>query len=192
MRMPSTMFKLADFGISQPCNITLGLTNDTMVVGNFQYMAPEQGDKRARVTDKVDIWAFATTVLSAWPGQQPYPDHSILQILSRHWKLPQGRSACSGRVGASPADGAASGACRVLVHGCNEAAHSKGSLPGVQGGTRQPQGALAPGRGSSMLAALLSLTSASNCLINTLVMTLKCAIAFLFAGAREGFEFSCQ
>jgi eukaryotic-like serine/threonine-protein kinase len=71
-------FKLADFGIARMCADTLQLTNQTSVAGNVAYMAPEQGraqgtqQTRHATTDRVDVWAFAATLLHASTGRLPY------------------------------------------------------------------------------------------------------------------------
>ena len=84
MRTLAGGIKLADFGIAVMCDTTRGLTQRSQVVGNVSYMAPEQGDAHAHLTDRADIWAFGATMLQAWTGDLPYGRLSQHQIMRQH------------------------------------------------------------------------------------------------------------
>ncbi len=73
---------LIDFGIAHNVAATK-LTKTGSIVGTFAYMAPERFS--AGVTDaRSDVYALACLLYECLTGRQPYPGHSMEQLVAGH------------------------------------------------------------------------------------------------------------
>ena len=88
MRSQSGVIKLADFGMSHTrkdnddesaCLISIRRRN------NLVYQAPELVEGvTERVTERVDVWALAATLLETWSGEPPYRQQTDEEIVRLH------------------------------------------------------------------------------------------------------------
>merc|ERR1740129_2283325 len=76
--------KLCDFGLTQSMektHISRRLGNE---IGSPRYMAPELFDHRAKITEKVDIWALGCLVLEIFTRSLPHADcFSFPQVITK-------------------------------------------------------------------------------------------------------------
>jgi len=76
--------KLCDFGLTQSMektHISRRLGNE---IGSPRYMAPELFDQRAKITEKVDIWALGCLVLEIFTRSLPHADcFSFPQVITK-------------------------------------------------------------------------------------------------------------
>jgi WD40 repeat protein/serine/threonine protein kinase len=74
--------KITDFGLAQPTEGGMTLTQSGFLVGTPGYMAPEQaGGKRALVGPATDIYALGVMLYQLLTGQLPFQDDSTLEVL---------------------------------------------------------------------------------------------------------------
>lgn len=76
---------LCDFGISHCVSATLGHVVPEDLEGTLNFMAPEQIDPgnfdiSSTVTNKVDIWAFACTLINMLTGHPPLHERNFEEI----------------------------------------------------------------------------------------------------------------
>ncbi len=67
--------KIADFGISKERGDKS--TGISRIVGSFDYMAPEQFDKKKHIDFNTDLWAFGVLLYNLCLGRMPFSDESI-------------------------------------------------------------------------------------------------------------------
>src|SRR5262249_18386318 len=73
---------ITDFGLAQPTEGGMALTQSGFLVGTPGYMAPEQaGGKRALVGPGTDIYALGVVLYQLLTGQLPFPGDSTLEVL---------------------------------------------------------------------------------------------------------------
>jgi WD40 repeat protein/serine/threonine protein kinase len=74
--------KIADFGLAQPTDGGMTLTQSGFLVGTPGYMAPEQaGGKRALVGTATDVYALGVMLYQLLTGQLPFQGESALEVL---------------------------------------------------------------------------------------------------------------
>ncbi|WP_433467377.1 serine/threonine-protein kinase [Spirillospora sp. CA-128828] len=72
--------RVIDFGIARA--LDTGQTNATKAIGTPSYMAPEQV-AGATLTEAVDVWAWATTMVFAATGRPPFGDDTVVAVINR-------------------------------------------------------------------------------------------------------------
>ncbi|GGQ42791.1 serine/threonine protein kinase [Actinomadura coerulea] len=72
--------RVIDFGIARA--LDTGQTNATKAIGTPSYMAPEQV-AGATLTEAVDVWAWATTMVFAATGHPPFGDDTVVAVINR-------------------------------------------------------------------------------------------------------------
>lgn len=72
--------RVIDFGIARA--LDTGQTNATKAIGTPSYMAPEQV-AGASLTEAVDVWAWATTMVFAATGRPPFGDDTVVAVINR-------------------------------------------------------------------------------------------------------------
>merc|ERR1719473_114511 len=78
--------KLCDLGLTQPmeaekAHISRKANGES---GSPRYLAPEVYDHRARITEKVDVWALGCLLIEIFGGPLPYFDcQNIQQICAK-------------------------------------------------------------------------------------------------------------
>ncbi|MFA1541310.1 serine/threonine-protein kinase [Actinomadura monticuli] len=72
--------RVIDFGIARA--LDTGQTNATKAIGTPSYMAPEQV-AGATLTEAVDVWAWATTMVFAATGRPPFGDDTVMAVINR-------------------------------------------------------------------------------------------------------------
>ncbi|CNF91123.1 Ser/Thr protein kinase [Mycobacterium tuberculosis] len=72
--------RVIDFGIARA--LDTGQTNATKAIGTPSYMAPEQV-AGATLTEAVDVWAWATTMVFAATGHPPFGDDTVMAVINR-------------------------------------------------------------------------------------------------------------
>ncbi|RKS71952.1 serine/threonine protein kinase [Actinomadura pelletieri DSM 43383] len=72
--------RVIDFGIARAFDA--GQTNATKAIGTPSYMAPEQV-AGATLTEAVDVWAWATTMVFAATGRPPFGDDTVVAVINR-------------------------------------------------------------------------------------------------------------
>ncbi|NYD46637.1 putative Ser/Thr protein kinase [Actinomadura luteofluorescens] len=72
--------RVIDFGIARA--LDTGQTNATKAIGTPSYMAPEQV-AGATLTEAVDVWAWATTIVFAATGHPPFGDDTVVAVINR-------------------------------------------------------------------------------------------------------------
>jgi serine/threonine protein kinase len=74
--------KITDFGLAQPAEGGMNLTQSSCLVGTPGYMAPEQASgKRALVGPATDIYALGVILYQLSTGQMPFQGDSALDVL---------------------------------------------------------------------------------------------------------------
>jgi WD40 repeat protein/serine/threonine protein kinase len=78
----SVRAKITDFGLAQPTEGGMTLTQSGFLVGTPGYMAPEQaGGKRALVGPATDIYSLGVVLYQLLTGQLPFQGDSTLEVL---------------------------------------------------------------------------------------------------------------
>ncbi|MFC6878340.1 MULTISPECIES: serine/threonine-protein kinase [Actinomadura] len=72
--------RVIDFGIARA--LDTGQTAATKAIGTPSYMAPEQV-AGATLTEAVDVWAWATTMVFAATGRPPFGDDTVVAVINR-------------------------------------------------------------------------------------------------------------
>ncbi|WP_131741902.1 serine/threonine-protein kinase [Actinomadura roseirufa] len=72
--------RVIDFGIARA--LDTGQTAATKAIGTPSYMAPEQV-AGATLTEAVDVWAWATTLVFAATGRPPFGDDTVVAVINR-------------------------------------------------------------------------------------------------------------
>ncbi|WP_272496412.1 serine/threonine protein kinase [Actinomadura terrae] len=72
--------RVIDFGIARA--LDTGQTAATKAIGTPSYMAPEQV-AGATLTEAVDVWAWATTLVFAATGHPPFGDDTVVAVINR-------------------------------------------------------------------------------------------------------------
>ena len=72
--------RVIDFGIARA--LDAGQTSATKAIGTPSYMAPEQV-AGATLTEAVDVWAWATTMVFAATGRPPFGDDTVVAVINR-------------------------------------------------------------------------------------------------------------
>ncbi|GAA4133044.1 serine/threonine-protein kinase [Actinomadura keratinilytica] len=72
--------RVIDFGIARA--LDTGQTAATKAIGTPSYMAPEQV-AGATLTEAVDIWAWAATMVFAATGHPPFGDDTVVAVINR-------------------------------------------------------------------------------------------------------------
>ncbi|MFI0410983.1 serine/threonine-protein kinase [Actinomadura sp. 3N508] len=72
--------RVIDFGIARAFDTDQ--TNATKAIGTPSYMAPEQV-AGAALTEAVDVWAWATTIVFAATGRPPFGDDTVVAVINR-------------------------------------------------------------------------------------------------------------
>ncbi|WP_165964210.1 serine/threonine-protein kinase, partial [Actinomadura sp. KC216] len=72
--------RVIDFGIARAFDTDQ--TNATKAIGTPSYMAPEQV-AGATLTEAVDVWAWATTIVFAATGRPPFGDDTVVAVINR-------------------------------------------------------------------------------------------------------------
>ncbi|TDD77805.1 serine/threonine-protein kinase [Actinomadura rubrisoli] len=72
--------RVIDFGIARA--LDTGQTAATKAIGTPSYMAPEQV-AGATLTEAVDVWAWATTMVFAATGHPPFGDDTVVAVINR-------------------------------------------------------------------------------------------------------------
>ncbi|MEU6039286.1 protein kinase [Actinomadura sp. NPDC047616] len=72
--------RVIDFGIARA--LDTGQTAATKAIGTPSYMAPEQV-AGATLTEAVDIWAWAATMVFAATGRPPFGDDTVVAVINR-------------------------------------------------------------------------------------------------------------
>ncbi|MGH3244324.1 MAG: serine/threonine-protein kinase, partial [Spirillospora sp.] len=72
--------RVIDFGIARAFDTDQ--TNATKAIGTPSYMAPEQV-AGATLTEAVDVWAWATTIVFAATGHPPFGDDTVVAVINR-------------------------------------------------------------------------------------------------------------
>ena len=72
--------RVIDFGIARA--LDTGQTNATKAIGTPSYMAPEQV-AGATLTEAVDVWAWATTMVFAATARPPFGDDTVVAVINR-------------------------------------------------------------------------------------------------------------
>ncbi|TDC67874.1 serine/threonine protein kinase [Actinomadura sp. GC306] len=72
--------RVIDFGIARA--LDAGQTSATKAIGTPSYMAPEQV-AGAALTEAVDVWAWATTMVFAATGRPPFGDDTVVAVINR-------------------------------------------------------------------------------------------------------------
>ena len=72
--------RVIDFGIARA--LDAGQTAATKAIGTPSYMAPEQV-AGATLTEAVDVWAWATTMVFAATGRPPFGDDTVVAVINR-------------------------------------------------------------------------------------------------------------
>lgn len=72
--------RVIDFGIARA--LDAGQTNATKAIGTPSYMAPEQVAGE-RLTEAVDVWAWASTMVFAATGRPPFGDDTVVAVINR-------------------------------------------------------------------------------------------------------------
>lgn len=72
--------RVIDFGIARA--LDTGQTSATKAIGTPSYMAPEQV-AGATLTEAVDVWAWATTMVFAATGRPPFGDDTVVAVINR-------------------------------------------------------------------------------------------------------------
>ncbi|GAA1561333.1 hypothetical protein GCM10009678_50210 [Actinomadura kijaniata] len=72
--------RVIDFGIARA--LDTGQTAATKAIGTPSYMAPEQVAGE-RLTEAVDVWAWAATMVYAATGRPPFGDDTVVAVINR-------------------------------------------------------------------------------------------------------------
>ncbi|MFC9972659.1 serine/threonine-protein kinase [Spirillospora sp. NPDC127200] len=72
--------RVIDFGIARALDV--GQTAATKAIGTPSYMAPEQV-AGAQLTEAVDVWAWAATMVFAATGRPPFGDDTVVAVINR-------------------------------------------------------------------------------------------------------------
>ncbi|KAG1673755.1 hypothetical protein FOA52_002324 [Chlamydomonas sp. UWO 241] len=72
---------LTDFGVSRVITNALGVTRQTNAMGTYNYMSPEQMDRKSKIGVKADAWGFACTVLQMVTGVMPWAGLDVMEIM---------------------------------------------------------------------------------------------------------------
>ncbi|WP_329519622.1 serine/threonine-protein kinase [Spirillospora sp. NBC_01491] len=72
--------RVIDFGIARA--LDTGQTAATKAIGTPSYMAPEQV-AGATLTEAVDVWAWATTIVYAATARPPFGDDTVVAVINR-------------------------------------------------------------------------------------------------------------
>ncbi|MBW8481465.1 serine/threonine-protein kinase [Actinomadura parmotrematis] len=72
--------RVIDFGIARALDV--GQTAATKAIGTPSYMAPEQV-AGAKLTEAVDVWAWAATMVYAATGRPPFGDDTVVAVINR-------------------------------------------------------------------------------------------------------------
>jgi len=76
--------KICDFGLTQSMEKTHISLKDGGQGGSPRYMAPECYDTKAKITEKVDVWAEGCILIEIFGGPLPYDDcQNIQQIVAK-------------------------------------------------------------------------------------------------------------
>jgi serine/threonine protein kinase len=81
---------LTDFGLAKPVTSETNMTEVGMVVGTYDYMAPEQG-QALEVGPEADIYALACTLFTALAGRPPFAEsrHLAKLVIKVHEAAPR-------------------------------------------------------------------------------------------------------
>ncbi|MFC0038866.1 serine/threonine-protein kinase [Actinomadura rayongensis] len=72
--------RVIDFGIARALDV--GQTSATKAIGTPSYMAPEQVAGQ-RLTEAVDVWAWAATMVFAATGRPPFGEDTVVAVINR-------------------------------------------------------------------------------------------------------------
>ncbi|MQY03816.1 serine/threonine-protein kinase [Actinomadura macrotermitis] len=72
--------RVIDFGIARALDV--GQTAATKAIGTPSYMAPEQV-AGAQLTEAVDVWAWAATLVFAATARPPFGDDTVVAVINR-------------------------------------------------------------------------------------------------------------
>src|SRR3954468_17496694 len=81
---------LTDFGLAKSLRSDTRVTEAGMLVGTFDYTAPEQLDERP-VDARTDVYALGSVLFQALTGQVPFPRDSLPAKLFAHLEAPPPR-----------------------------------------------------------------------------------------------------
>jgi serine/threonine protein kinase len=84
--LPDGQAKLTDFGIVKDLDSEQDLTETASVLGNPNFMAPEQFENCRKVDRRCDIYSLAATLYMAVTAKVPFEAHGCLSVVEKKLK----------------------------------------------------------------------------------------------------------
>ncbi|MBA3548092.1 MAG: protein kinase [Nannocystis sp.] len=76
--------KIIDFGVAREIRIDAGLTEQGVLPGTSEYMAPELVKRGVRANERSDIYAVGVTLYKLLTGHVPFQGATYMETLRRH------------------------------------------------------------------------------------------------------------
>lgn len=82
------LIKIIDFGVARQVRIEAGLTEQGVLPGTPEYMAPELVRAGVRANERTDIYAVGATLYKLLTGRVPFQGATYMETLRRHVREP--------------------------------------------------------------------------------------------------------